>query len=77
MGLAFVDGAAAVVAVRLAVSDVFFEGAFLYGDTASAGVVVVNGWEHDGLLFERDRIALVAGRVAALDAMFMLVIPSM
>ena len=59
-----------MAAVRFAVSDVVLEGAFRYGDTASAGVVVVKGWEHDGLLLERERIALVAGLAAALDAMF-------
>lgn len=69
MGLACVAGAAAVAAFLFEVSDVVFEGAFLYGEIASAGVVVEKDCEHDGLLLEMDLTALVAGLDTVLDAM--------
>lgn len=69
MGLACVAGAAAVAAVRFAVSDVVFREGFRYCETASAGVVVENGCEHDVRLLERDLTALVAGLATVRDAM--------
>jgi hypothetical protein len=68
MGLACAAGAAAVVAARFDVSDVVFGAGFRYCETASAGAVVENGCEHDGLRFESDLMALVAGLDTFLDA---------
>lgn len=69
MGLACVAGAAAVAAFRFDISDVVLGVAFRYCETASAVVLVVNGCEHDGLLFESDLMALLAGLDTVLDAM--------